>query len=35
MKFTITDEAMLEFKSVLDQRRDPDRFFRVYIRGYS
>ena len=35
MKFTLTDAATLELKSVLEQRRDPNRFFRVYIRSYS
>lgn len=35
MKIKLTEAASAEFQNVLGNRRDPNRHFRVYVRGYS
>ena len=35
MKFKLTEAATTEFQNVLDTKKDPNRYFRVYVRGYS
>ncbi len=35
MKIIVSDNAKTELNHVLDTKKDPDRHFRIYIRGYS
>lgn len=35
MKFIVSDNAKTELRNVLETKKDPNRHFRIYIRGYS